>query len=235
MFLLSFVLLFVCVLIPAEASSVEEVSTTHQYTQKNTDEHFLKTPATCIDRAVYYYSCVCGCGGVSPTGETFVDEEGELLAHKFTEEYPGAAYFVSAATCTQRALYYKSCVCSTPGKETFEFGNLAAHVFDKEVVAEKYKDTSVTVSCSQKAVYYKSCVCGEKSNELKFEYGNTLEHNWEKKRDRFVCAECGAINENEFPDTKLDPIISAVVIGVVILSAFLVVFLPKVIKVKRKW
>ena len=49
----------------------------HSYTEKNTDEKYLKTPATCTAKAVYYYSCSCGNKGT----ETF--ESGDMLAHSW--------------------------------------------------------------------------------------------------------------------------------------------------------
>ena len=227
--LLSAVLLLVCIFVPAKASSAADTTHVHAYDCEIAENAFLKTPATCMKKAVYYKSCECG--AISPEGETF--EFGELLKHKFDQESPGEVYLVSNATCTKRAVYKQSCICSTPGTETFEFGNLADHVFNKEVVAEKYRDTSVVKTCSQKEVYYKSCVCGQKSNELKFEYGDTLEHEWQKKRNTQVCVNCDAVSENEAG--KFDTMIALGVFVGIILAAFLMVFLPKVIKVKRKW
>ena len=49
----------------------------HSYTEKNTDEKYLKTPATCTAKAVYYYSCSCGNKGT----ETF--ESGDMPAHSW--------------------------------------------------------------------------------------------------------------------------------------------------------
>ena len=232
--LLSLVLLFVAVMIPVQASDVESVSAnSHQYVQEVASPEFLKTPATCMKKAVYYKSCGCGCNTASPDGETF--EHGELLAHKFDREAPGEAYLVSPATCTKKAVDRKSCVGSTPGTETFEYGNLLNHVFDREVATDKYKDESVVVTCSQKQVYFKSCVCGEKSNEQKFESGKTLDHTWAKKRANQVCVDCGAVNEGSPSYELRDSIIAACAILAIFIAAFLIVFLPKVIKIKRKW
>ena len=47
------------------------------------------------------------------------------------------------------------------------------HVFDKEIVDEKYKKSDAT--CESPAVYYKSCECGEKGTET-FESGKALGH-----------------------------------------------------------
>ena len=60
--------------------------------------------ATCESKAV---CATCG------------HEYGELGAHHFTEEVVDAKYLKSAATCTEKAVYYKSCaVCGQSSKDT---------------------------------------------------------------------------------------------------------------------
>ena len=74
--------------------------------------------ATCTAKAV----CTV-CGG----------EYGEMAAHSFTAEKAEAKYLKSAATCTEKAVYYKSCaVCGlssegTADEATFFSGNALDH------------------------------------------------------------------------------------------------------------
>ena len=74
--------------------------------------------ATCTAKAV---CTVCG------------DEYGEMAAHSFTAEKAEAQYLKSAATCTEKAIYYKSCaVCGlssegTADEATFFSGNALDH------------------------------------------------------------------------------------------------------------
>ena len=74
--------------------------------------------ATCTAKAV----CTV-CGG----------EYGELLAHDFTAEIAEAKYLKSGATCTEKAVYYKSCAAcglssaGTASEATFEAGNVLGH------------------------------------------------------------------------------------------------------------
>ena len=74
--------------------------------------------ATCTHKAV----CEV-CGG----------EYGEMAAHSFTAEKAEAQYLKSAATCTEKAIYYKSCaVCGlssegTADEATFFSGNALDH------------------------------------------------------------------------------------------------------------
>lgn len=52
---------------------------THTYDQQNTASNYLKSSATCTEKAVYYYSCTCGEIGT----ETF--EHGAVLSHEFKD------------------------------------------------------------------------------------------------------------------------------------------------------
>ena len=58
---------------------------------------------------------------------------GELAAHSFTEETAAEQYLKSAATCTAKAVYYKSCsACGlsskgTADEATFTFGDILGH------------------------------------------------------------------------------------------------------------
>ena len=69
--------------------------------------------ATCTERAI------CDvCGGAY----------GDLVAHDFTAEKAEEQYLKSAATCTAKAVYYKSCtVCGEKGTETFSYGTPLDH------------------------------------------------------------------------------------------------------------
>ena len=50
-------------------------------------------------------------------------DEGSKLPHTYTAERATEQYLKSAATCTQKAVYYKSCAdCGLKGSETFESG-----------------------------------------------------------------------------------------------------------------
>ena len=80
----------------------------HSYTEKNTDEKYLKTPATCTAKAVYYYSCSCGNKGT----ETF--ESGDMLAHSW-----GTVWVSNGSKH-----WHECTVCKTKGDEadhTFEW------------------------------------------------------------------------------------------------------------------
>ena len=152
----------------------------HDFTAEVAEEKYLKSAATCTEKATYYKSCtVCGEKGT----ETF--EVGNILGHDWGEWQPNGngihsrickrnathketvSCFGGTATCQAKA------VCSVCGQE---YGQLAAHDFTAEVAEEKYLKSAAT--CTEKATYYKSCtVCGEKGTET-FEVGNILGHDW---------------------------------------------------------
>lgn len=49
--------------------------------------------------------------------------------HVFDREVADAKYLASPATCTQGAVYYKSCVCGLTGTETFVSGEPSGHTY----------------------------------------------------------------------------------------------------------
>jgi len=271
----------------------------HDFTAETVDAKYLKSAATCTEKAVYYKSCaVCGLSSEGTADEaTFFSgnaldhdwgawtqnsdekthtrickrdtshtetenchggtatctakavctvcggEYGEIAAHSFTTEKAEAQYLKSAATCTEKAIYYKSCaVCGLSSKGTAdeatffsgnvmdhdwgawtqnsdekthtrickrdtshtetenchggtatctakavcmvcggEYGEMAAHSFTTEKAEAQYLKSAAT--CTEKAVYYKSCaVCGLSSegtaDEATFFSGNVLDHDW---------------------------------------------------------
>ena len=52
--------------------------------------------------------------------------------HTYDQEVATAAYLKSAADCTHKAVYYKSCVCGEKSTDTFEYGDVLGH--DYQVV-----------------------------------------------------------------------------------------------------
>ena len=137
--------------------------------------------ATCTAKAV----CTV-CGG----------EYGEMAAHSFTAEKAEAQYLKSAATCSEKAIYYKSCaVCGlssegTADEATFFSGNALDHDWgawtqnsdEKTHTRICKRDTSHTetenchggtATCTHKAV---CTVCGGEYGELDPKNHTNLKH-----------------------------------------------------------
>lgn len=122
--------------------------------------------STCTEQGNAQYVTCDLCGTVIEGS----DDKLPLADHSYVEKVD-AKYLVSAATCTAKAVYNKSCsACGVANDETFTAGELAAHVYDQEVVEDKYLAAEAT--CITKAAYYKSCVCGAASTEATFDNGD---------------------------------------------------------------
>ena len=163
----------------------------HDFTAETAEEQYLKSGATCTEKAVYYKSCAaCGLSSKGTANEaTFFS--GNVLDHDWgtwtqnsdekthtrickrdtshteTENCHGGT-----ATCTAKA------VCTVCGGE---YGEMAAHSFTTEKAETQYLKSGAT--CTEQAEYYKSCTaCGLSSkgtaNEVTFFSGNVLDHDW---------------------------------------------------------
>ena len=163
----------------------------HSFTAEKAEAKYLKSAATCTEKAVYYKSCAaCGLSSKGAADEaTFFS--GNVLGHDWgawtqnsdekthtrickrdtshteTENCHGGT-----ATCTHKAV---CTVCDG------EYGEMAAHSFMAEKAEAQYLKSAAT--CTEKAIYYKSCaVCGLSSkgtaDEATFFSGNALDHNW---------------------------------------------------------
>lgn len=108
----------------------------HAYTEETVSDTYLCTPASCTAPATYYHSCICGKKGTTTfssgaalghehTG-TYREVAGEAkheeycsrceayvnpTAHTYDRVVREARYLRRAASCTEPASYYKSCVC----------------------------------------------------------------------------------------------------------------------------
>ena len=186
----------------------------HSYAHIKAPE-YLKSAATCTEKAVYYTSCTeCGLSSEGTADEaTF--EYGNALGHKYGEWVSNGdgthtrvcandsthtetkACHGGKATCTAKA------ICEECGKA---YGEMAAHTFTAKTVAAKYLKSAAT--CTAKAVYYTSCAdCGLSSkgtkNEATFEYGNALGHKygeWVSNGDGTHSRVCA--NDNKHIETK---------------------------------
>ena len=162
----------------------------HDFTAETVDAKYLKSAATCTEKAVYYKSCaVCGLSSEGTEDEaTFFS--GNVLDHNWgawTSNEDGT----HTRTCKRDASHTETNNC-TGGTATCtakavcevcksEYGEKLPHDFTAETVDAKYLKSAAT--CTGKAIYYKSCaVCGLSSegtaDEATFFSGNALDHDW---------------------------------------------------------
>ena len=162
----------------------------HSFTAETAEETYLKSAATCTEKAVYYKSCAA-CGASSKgTADEATFASGDVLGHDYgawTSNGDGTHTRVCSrdeshtetenchggtATCTKQAVCDD---CKTA------YGELAAHSFTAETAEETYLKSAAT--CTEKAVYYKSCAaCGASSkgtaDEATFASGDVLGHDY---------------------------------------------------------
>ena len=149
---------------------------TCSYTLQKAEERFLKSEATCQEKAKYYYSCECGKAGE----KTFT--YGGKGKHDNSAEVVSIEYLKTVANCQDPAVYYKSCtVCGQKayGSETFTYGEAGDCAYVNEVVADEFLKQDATQS--ERAIYYKSCVCGGIGEEV-FYYGQKLKEFTEEEK-----------------------------------------------------
>ena len=182
--------------------------------------------ATCTAKAV----CTV-CGG----------EYGEMAAHSFTAEKAEAQYLKSAATCTEKAIYYKSCaVCGlssegTADEATFFSGNALDHNWGAWTSNEDGAHTrTCTVDGCSAGTQTENCIdankdhkcdicdyiiseCADDNKDHKCDYcGKKLtEHIGGKAtcKDKAKCEFCGEsygeLNANNHSDLKHFPAVAA--------------------------
>lgn len=146
----------------------------HAFTEQVTQIEYLKSNATCTQKAEYYYSCICGETGT----QTF--ESGELNPdnHNFNKKTVSTQFLKSEATCTDKAVYYYSCSCGEIGTSTFEYGQANGHSFKTYTT----KDVATCTSDETQIATCENCT----STDIKTIAGTKLPHNFQNA----ICADC---------------------------------------------
>ena len=163
----------------------------HSFTAEKAEAQYLKSAATCTEKAVYYKSCAaCGTSSKGTADEaTFFS--GNALDHSWDAWTQNSDEKTHTRICKRDASHTETenchggtadcthkAVCTVCGGE---YGEMAAHSFTAEKAEEQYLKSAAT--CTEKAVYYKSCTaCGLSSkgtaDEATFFSGNALGHDW---------------------------------------------------------
>lgn len=111
--------------------------------------------------------------------------------HVYDQEIASEEYLKAEATCTEAAVYYKSCSCGEKGTETFVSGSASGHIAAAERVGEE------AATCTKEG-YTGDVVCKECGEILEEgEVTEKIPHHFENE----VCTECGT----EDPDKPTEP------------------------------
>ena len=76
--------------------------------------------------------------------------------HVYDQTNTDAAHLKTKATCTEAAVYYKSCTCGENGTETFTSGSALGHDYTKKVENNTYLKTAAS-NCTEYNVYWYAC------------------------------------------------------------------------------
>ncbi len=178
---------------------------THEFTQKITDYEYLLSPATCTEKAKYYYSCECGEKGTetfdygSPLGHDFgdylSDDNATCIADGSKTAKCTRCNATDTVTDANTRLGHKftnyvpdgNATCTKDGTKTAkcdrcdetdtitDANSKLQHTYNRQIATDKYLATTAT--CTKKATYYYACICGTKGTET-YEYGAALGHNF---------------------------------------------------------
>ena len=81
-----------------------------------------------------------------------------ILEHTYDREIAEEVFLKDEATCTTRAVYYKSCTCGLASTTEIFNGETRPHTYDRAIVNETYEAGA--------GRFYWSCLCGEKGTEV---------------------------------------------------------------------
>lgn len=129
----------------------------HDFSSKTDSDTYLKSAATCVNDAVYYYKCSrCTESSKNHDGTTWT-KAGTALGHKFSVKNTDAKYRKSEADCINAAEYYYKCERCDVSSEgitdtTFIDGVALGHSWDTGVVTKEQKCTETGIkkyTCSR--------------------------------------------------------------------------------------
>lgn len=106
----------------------------HEYESTWTyDDKYHYQKATCCDKKINEKA---HSGGTATCTEyavctTCEQQYGNLKEHSYTEEVVHEDYLKEEGSCTEYAVYYKTCICGAIGDATFEAGAISSHTFSE--------------------------------------------------------------------------------------------------------
>ena len=124
----------------------------HSFTYESQDSKYLRSAATCLDKATYYYKCI----RCAEYDTSLWYEFGDPLNHNFASKTVEDKYKKDAATCTAAATYYYKCTrCDVKGTNFYSNGNPLGHV------PEGTGSLISAATCTAPAQYQTTCTrCG---------------------------------------------------------------------------
>ena len=140
----------------------------HSYTNKDVKDKYLNTTATCVDKATYYFSCICGLKGT----DTFEWGDLNTNAHSQTTFNTYQYIDVQLHETQHRCDKCKNIINKVNESHVFDSSNSCTlckqhvHVFN----IENQNSLRKVPTCTTKATYFYECLCGEPGTEY-YEFG----------------------------------------------------------------
>ena len=172
----------VCGIVLTEQETIPAAHTPGETVREN------EVAATCTAEGSYDEVVICSVCGEEISREQVTVEK---AAHIWVEN-AGEGYLVSAATCTQKAVYSKSCsACGATSEETFAYGDLAAHT------PETVPGQAATCFAPGLTEGSKCSVCGKvlKEQEEIPAKGHTPSEAKKENEKAATCTEAGSYDE----------------------------------------
>lgn len=129
----------------------------HSYGELIAEKAATHTSTTLEAGMKAYYKC-SECGSFFDKDKNPTTEAALIITaptHTYDQEKADAAYLKSAATCTEAAVYFKSCVCGAKGTEDFTHGSANGH----SMTATPAKEATCTAAGNK--AYWTCLTCGK--------------------------------------------------------------------------
>ena len=174
----------------SEAAVTIHVTDTTDYHRTAVKSDYAAAACETEGHEAYWHCPVCG--------KYFADNDGEIdtttaydtadrftlsvLGHDFTKEIVDDEHRISAATCTERAVYCYGCTrCDEKDTtKTYKHGDPLGHDFTEKLVDDEHWISAAT--CTEQAVYCYDCSrCDVKDTAKTYRHGDPLGHDFTEK------------------------------------------------------
>ncbi len=130
------------------SASCEHTSEKNNYTEHNWDDGVVTTEPTTENKGTKTFACqTCG-----TTKTEDIPKLEEIHYHVYNIQNTDSQFIKSEATCTEKAVYFYSCLCGLQGTEIFQYGSSKGHNYDIANIAwawNEYESASATVACTE--------------------------------------------------------------------------------------
>ncbi|MBQ9070127.1 MAG: leucine-rich repeat protein [Clostridia bacterium] len=128
------------------SATCEHITEKKDYAEHNWNSGVITTEPTTTSKGIKTFTCE----SCNKTKTEDIPKLEEIHSHVYNQQNIDVQYIESEATCTEKAVYFYSCLCGLKGTETFEYGESKGHNYDIDNIAwswSNYDSAIATVSC----------------------------------------------------------------------------------------